>query len=132
MVTVFLHFISQLHQFIPVHTDYSVLTSLLLFQNLHENIREQEKHRASATIYPPQDPVIGCPQSTSRETLADPLHLKTVPSSTGLRTDVMTGTVLQKRHCSFCLFWKHNKHFLETTETKQPSFLCCGHHCGNY
>lgn len=38
MVTVFLHFISWLHEFILVHTDCFVSTSLLLFQNLHVNI----------------------------------------------------------------------------------------------
>lgn len=31
-----------------------------------------------------------------------------------------------------CLFWKHSKHFSETTETKQPPFSRYGHRCGNY
>lgn len=49
----------------------------------------------SSTVHPPQDPFTGCPQSTSRETLADPLHPKPESPSIGFRIDVTTGTVLK-------------------------------------
>lgn len=127
LVTVVLCFISWLHEFIPVHTDYFVSFSKSSWDCLGKGKTHSFTYSLSTSGSFYRLSTINRKSNFGRHVLAENRNfLNKYQNWCDDRNSPQTP------HCSECVFFWNITNILQKWQTKQPSFLRRRHHCRNY